>query len=304
MFLPVTKIQRFSTHDGPGIRTTVFLKGCPLRCIWCHNPEAQSCRQQIFYTPSNCIWCSACMSACPNGAHLLNADGTHLFDVKKCTGCLNCAKVCPSNAIEPVSKLMTCEEIFNTVIKDMAFYGDIGGLTLSGGEPLMHPEGCFELLMRAKDTGITTAIETSGYFDSAYIHRLAEVVDLFLWDFKDGNAQRHKKNTGVTNEKILQNLFLLDKKATKILLRCIMVKGINMDDSNLEAIARTAVRLEHCVGVELLPYHAYGGSKNKQMGYEENGNKDWVPSAQDLKNAKEKLLEFESSMASLLIGFK
>lgn len=289
MLLPVTNIQRFSTQDGPGIRTTVFLKGCPLRCKWCHNPETQSSRQQIFYTAQNCIGCGACIEVCPKGAHFLDKDNSHRFDVTLCTGCLSCTNACPANAVEPVSKLMSPDEIIHVVLKDKVFYGNEGGITISGGEPLMHAEGCLGLLQLAKENGLSTVIETSGYFDEAYIEQLAKLTDLFLWDFKDGDAQRHMENTGVSNEKIMHNLFLMDAQETEILLRSVMVKGINMDDIHLCKMAETVSKLKHCIGAELIPYHAYGGSKNEQLGYEDNGRKDWIPAKDEMHAANERL---------------
>ncbi len=286
---PVINIQRFSTKDGPGVRTTVFFKGCPLRCRWCHNPETQSAKRQIFYTAQNCIGCGECVRVCSAQAHLFDVVGIHRFDVNKCAGCMSCAAVCSSKAIEPAGREMSADEIMEVVLKDKAFYGETGGITLSGGEPLLHGEGCVELLEKAKRHGMTAAVETSGFFDAGLINRVAPLVDLFLWDLKDGNAERHKLYTGQTNEIILKNLFEVDKYPTSILLRCIMVAGVNMDDENYRHIADTYARLSHCVGVELLPYHAYGGSKNKQLGYEDNGNKSWVPSREDLVLAEEKL---------------
>lgn len=283
--LLVTNIQRFSTHDGDGIRTTVFLKGCPLRCVWCHNPETQSARQQIFYTEQNCIGCGACFKACPNQAHFLSVDDCHRFDVKKCTGCGACTLKCPAKALEVTAKLMSLQEIMDQVMRDKAFYGKNGGITISGGEPLMYPEECIELLKMAKTEKISTAIETSGFFDGKYIPLLAEYTDLFLWDFKDSDRERHNRNTGVYPDTILENLFTLDKFNVKILLRCILVSGVNTTEEHYRALAETYHKLSHCVGVELLPYHAYGGSKMVQIGYADNGKKEWVPSQTDIRHA-------------------
>lgn len=284
MKLPITNIQRFSTHDGPGIRTTVFLKGCPLSCVWCHNPETISPKQQIFYTAQNCIGCGACTEECPNKAHLLK-DGCHVFDVTRCDGCGRCVSVCPTGALEAASKSMSIEEITDIVMRDKAFYGKTGGITLSGGEPLLHPVGCIELLKKAKSEGITTAIETSGFFDRRYIPELVKYTDLFLWDFKDSDYERHKKQIGVYPDEILNNLFILDNYNVKILLSCILVNGINTIQEHYSAIAETYHKLSHCVGVKLLPYHAYGGSKMVQLGYLDNGRKEWVPNNTVLRDA-------------------
>ena len=196
MLIPITKIQRFSTHDGPGIRTTVFMKGCPLRCKWCHNPETQLLRNQVFYTPQKCIGCAECIKVCKNGAHKMDEEYGHVFNSTLCIGCLKCARVCPTQALESTSCDMSVSEIMDIVMKDYAFYSDKGGITLSGGEPMLHAEECLELLSLSKKSGISTAIETCGYFDENYIEQIAKVTDLFLWDFKDGNTNRHKENTG------------------------------------------------------------------------------------------------------------
>ncbi|NLB43147.1 MAG: glycyl-radical enzyme activating protein [Clostridiales bacterium] len=210
MRLPVTNIQRFSTQDGPGIRTTVFLRGCPLSCKWCHNPETQSFHQQILYTEQYCIACGACVETCPVNAHYLNTDNVHCYDSSKCIGCLACSRVCPSNAIEPASRDMSTDEIMETVLSDKVFYGDKGGITLSGREPLFHMEGCISLLESSKKANITTVIDTSGYFNESKIDELIHLTDLFLWDYKDGNSQRHLNYTGVHNQKILDTLFLAE----------------------------------------------------------------------------------------------
>ena len=188
--------------------------------------------------------------------------------------------------------MMSVEQIMDTVLKDKVFYGDKGGITLSGGEPLMYVEGCLALLYAAKKNEVSTAVETSGYFDTSCIDEMTDLVDTFLWDFKDGNNERHMEYTGVSNEKIINNLLLADKKSKNIILRYIMVKGVNMEDENFRAIADTYHSLKHCTGVELIPYHAYGGSKNEQLGYGNNGRNDWIPSSSDINAAKEFLRFF------------
>ncbi len=283
--LLITNIQRFSTHDGDGIRTTVFIKGCPLRCKWCHNPETQSFDRQILYMAQTCIECGACAAICPNQAHGFNQDHIHQFHVEQCTACGRCLTVCPTGAVEAAAKLMSTDEIMDQVERDKAFYGSTGGLTLSGGEPLAHAEECLELLKRAKAENLTTAVETSGFFDGAYIPQLAEYTDVFLWDCKDSDARRHKTYTGVNPDKILSNLHQLDRYDVKVILRCILVNGVNTEETHYRALAGLYHQLSHCTGVELLPYHAYGGSKMVQMGYADNGVKAWIPPPDVLRQA-------------------
>lgn len=283
---PVTKIQKFCTHDGPGIRTTVFLKGCPLRCEWCHNPETQSSMKEYFYNTQFCIGCGNCASVCPAGVHKFDNEKGHIVDRTDCIRCMKCVDVCPTGALESCAKEMHAADVFNIVLQDKAFYEDNGGLTISGGEPMVHPEFTIELLLRSKAAGITTAIETCGYFGEKWIKTIAPLTDTFLWDFKDGNIERHKKYTGVSNERIIRNLHLVDEYDTNIRLRCIMVKSVNMDEANLSAIADCYKSLSHCEGVELLPYHVYGSSKRVQIGGDDNGNTEWVPNKTDLNKAK------------------
>lgn len=283
--LPVTQIQRFCVHDGPGIRTTVFLKGCPLHCAWCHNPETQAVRPQILYTDTLCIHCGACASVCPEDAHRLTESG-HLFDVSLCRGCLSCAKVCPSTAIEGVGNPISVSDLIKEIKKDRAFYGTEGGLTLSGGEPLLHKEAALALLRAAKEEGIHTAVETCGFFDGEHIEEIVEAVDLFLWDFKDSDPVRHEQNTGVRPEKIWDNMRKADALGGKIRLRCLLIRGINTNEDHYQAIVKMAQSLKHCQGIDLLQYHAFGGSKMKRLGFEDNGHKEWIPTEEDVQKAK------------------
>lgn len=289
MQLPVTKIQRFSTHDGDGIRTTVFLKGCPLRCAWCHNPETQRMKNEILFIPGKCVGCGGCLSVCPASAHRLIKD-EHVLNRDLCAGCGRCAEACPSGALQSDCVMMFLEEILDQTLRDRAFYGDAGGITLSGGEPMAHPRESIILLRMAKDAGLNTALETCGHFDATYIPALCAVTDHFLWDFKDGDDARHIQNTGVSAQAILSNLFAVDALSSRVTLLCIMVKAVNMDDKNFSAIADTFRALSHCDGVELLPYHPYGGSKNAQLGRGDNGRRDWVPSRKDMDAAKAALM--------------
>ena len=283
--VPVTKIQRFSTHDGPGLRTTVFFKGCPLRCKWCHNPETQSAKNQIFYTARFCIGCGACVSVCPGGAHKMTESG-HIFEASKCEGCLQCAAVCPAKACEPCAQSMAIDDILSAVDRDRAFFGKEGGLTLSGGEPMAHPEAALALLEGAKARGLNTALETCGFFPADRLERLSGCVDLFLWDFKDSDSKRHEQNTGVPNGPILDNLRRLDSLGARIRLRCVMIRTINMNDAHYAAIADLALSLKGCEGADLLPYHPFGGSKAVQLGLADNGRTDWIPEADELARAK------------------
>ncbi len=259
----VTNIQRFCMHDGPGIRTVVFFAGCPLRCRWCHNPETQISRPQIYYDEKKCIRCGACGS-CINGAHTFAPD--HLYFRKVCTACGQCTIHCSTGALSPVSSLMKTSDILKEVYKDMAFYGKIGGMTLSGGEPMGQPEAALALLREAKQAGISTAIETSGYFDESYISELCRYTDVLLWDFKDSDDLRHTANTGVSNRKILSNLRQADRFDVTIILRCILLKNINYNPEHLEKIRALSQSLIHCSRVDFLPYHPMGDSKNRLLG--------------------------------------
>ena len=282
--LAVAEIQRFCMHDGPGVRTVVFLKGCPLRCAWCHNPEMQKAEQEMLFYPNQCISCGACVSACPAGAQILYPE--RRFERETCVACGLCARVCCTNAPVPAAKHMTTEDILSEVLKDRAFYGEVGGITLSGGEPMLHGQASVEVLRACKEAGLSTALETCGYFDGELIPSLVPRVDLFLFDVKDTDEARHRAYTGVSNRRILENLRRIDRLGGRTRLRCILVQGVNTDGGHYGALAELALGLAHCEGVEFLPYHAYAGSKMIPLGLEDNGRTEWIPDAEAVEGAK------------------
>ena len=285
--LKVTEIQRFCMHDGPGVRTTVFLKGCPLRCAWCHNPETQKNHAELTFYPSKCIGCGRCSDVCVQGVHQI--DGQRAVDRAKCNLCAECAKHCPTGALEICGTDMSIAEILSVVERDRAFYGEQGGLTLSGGEPLAQKEATLALLKAAKAQGLRTVLETCGYGDSDIIRQLVPFVDLFLWDIKDTDGAQHKQYTGVSNEIILKNLSLANEMNAKIRLRCILVNGVNTNEQHYANIANIATTLRNLDGVEWIRYHAYGGGKAVFIGAEDNGKAKWIPKKEQMDKAKDVL---------------
>lgn len=284
----IADIQHFCMHDGPGLRTTVFLKGCPLRCKWCHNPETQSAKNELLYYAKKCVSCGICAS-CGQKAHGFAA--AHAFDRRKCVACGECADNCPTNALELCGKEMPVEALLSEIVKDGAFYGETGGVTVSGGEPLMQAEEVASLFARCKQQGISTALESCGYGDFEKIRLLIPFCDLFLWDVKDTDPVRHKQNTGVSNEKILENLFSADGLGAKTRLRCILINGINTEEPHYRRLAEIAKQLKHCQGVEFLPYHGFGSAKAIAAGKDSFENESWIPTKEQLLAAKATLEE-------------
>ena len=287
--LPVTEIQRFCMHDGPGVRTVVFLKGCPLRCEWCHNPETQNNHEEMLYDARKCIHCGACLAVCAYKAQIMT--NGHEFNRDRCAVCGACTEVCPTEAMTAAAGDMTVDEILASVLRDRAFYGENGGVTLSGGEPMLHPEAVLRLLAVCREAGLHTAVETSGEFSRMFIPTLVKYAELLLWDVKDTNDERHKQYTGVSNARILDNLRLADGLGGRTRLRCIVVEGVNTEDAHWDAVAALYHELTCCEGVELLPYHAYGGSKMLPLGLADNGRKEWIPSSERMESIKKRLAD-------------
>jgi pyruvate formate lyase activating enzyme len=262
----VLSIDRCSMHDGPGIRTTVFLKGCPLTCLWCHNPESQAFKPELFFLHDRCRQCGACAAACEHGVHSI-VDGEHRIDRSRCVQCGRCVEACPNGALEIKGRTMTVEAVMAEVERDRAYFqASGGGMTLSGGEPTSQIRFCRALLEAAHTRGIHTCLETSAYTPGDRLVDLARHVDLFLIDWKETDPERHEQYTGVEQPRIRENLLALDAVGAKVLLRCPIVPGLNDRPDHLAGIARMAEQLRHVVGVEVMPYHPMGASKARSIG--------------------------------------
>ena len=265
----IINIQHFCTDDGPGIRTTVFFKGCPLRCVWCHNPESHNARTELMYRAEKCRSCGACVSVCPSGAHSVGEGGTHLFSRDLCTSCHKCADVCVFQALETVGEKKSVDEVLAELLSDRIFYETSGGgVTLSGGEPTAQPTFVKELLSACKREGLHTAMETCGFCSGETLMQLAPLVDLFLLDWKISDDALHQRYTGVSNQPIVENLARLDACGARVILRCPLIPDINLTEDHYLGIAALANRFRVVESIDLEPYHPMGVGKTQALGRE------------------------------------
>lgn len=260
-------IKRYAIHDGPGIRTTVFFKGCPLRCQWCHNPEGQLGEQEIVWHRSRCPEdCKACLSFCPQEA--LDKKGRVLtIDRSKCDLCGKCQEICAYEALELIGREVLVREVMEEVEKDRIFFENSGGgVTFSGGEPLMQPEFLGELIDECHERSIPVTVDTCGYASPDILRRISEKDPLILYDVKIIDEERHKAHTGVSNEIILENLKILAKSGKDVVARIPLIRGINDDDRNIHKTAEFLFSLKSIKQINLLPFHKGGLDKYRRLG--------------------------------------
>ncbi len=347
----IFNIQKFSVHDGPGIRTTVFFKGCPLRCKWCHNPEGQCLEQELVIFDSRCLGCGMCIPVCPNRAlepvftlstdnkqsdtqiadetadkaanaarvitidtvgETKSGDAVHATDTKdtrgaedrpgavspivtdrqKCTVCGKCAEICPAAAREMAGKKVTSDWVINEILKDRIFYEQSGGgVTFSGGEPLMQPQFLCDLLLRCKDEGINTAVDTSGYAPFKVVEQVASLADIFLYDVKIMDPGKHAKYTGVSNELVLDNLSRLSQIHQLIIARMPIIPGMNDGEQNIRDTGKFLSKL-NIRQINILPYHNIGSDKYTRLGKAYCLKDVSQPDTEDMSKVKKQLEEF------------
>lgn len=257
-------IQRLSIHDGPGLRTTVFLKGCPLRCKWCHNPEGLSRKIQLKYMDEKCILCRKCIAVCSQKVHEI-IHNMHMVDFEKCNVCGMCIKECPSTALELWGQEFTAQEVIRLVSSDEPFFGEEGGITFSGGEVMMQPEFLLEMLQEAKKHSYNTCVDTSGYTKWENIEKILPYTDCFLYDIKAYSEEIHMAGTGCSNQRILENFKRLVQEQKKIYVRIPVIEEFNATTEEMGKIA--GLLQEYPVmGVTLMPYHVLGRAKRSFIG--------------------------------------
>jgi pyruvate formate lyase activating enzyme len=264
----VFNIQRFSVNDGPGIRTTVFLKGCPLHCRWCHNPESISPKKELILREDRCIRCGDCVNLCKNGA-ISQQDGTFITSRELCKQCGDCVQSCYAEAREIVGEEMTVEEVVNEIEKDAVFFDESGGgVSFSGGEPLLQHEFLFALLKVCKQKGLHTVVDTTGFTALTIMERIIPFVDLFLYDLKTLDDRKHREYTGVSNRVILENLQALVRWHKDIIVRIPVIPGVNDMSEDIQQIGSFVAELGGIREIQLLPYHQTGIDKYRRLGAE------------------------------------
>jgi len=289
----IFEIKRFAVHDGRGIRTTVFFNGCPLRCVWCHNPEGLDLKPKLAYYSNKCISCGECVLACAQNAHTLK-NGIHTFDRSKCISCGNCEKTCPGSALKLYGSQMTVDQLLPMLLEDRDFYDTSGGgVTFSGGECMLQINFLEEVLKKCKEQRIHTAIDTAGHVPRSYFERIIPYTDMFLYDLKAFDEDAHIKYTGKPNKLILDNLVFLDSCGKDIEIRIPYVPGCN--DGEMEKIANFLSQTKNVKSVKILPYHRYAESKYISLGMKST-LQDRLPTEEEINKAKELFTKYNISV--------
>jgi len=277
-------IKHYAIHDGPNIRTTIFFKGCPLSCHWCHNPEGIDVNITLVTRAGKCIDCGECIDSCPNKA-LQRSDTGVRRDDQLCAVCLSCLEICPALAHEPTGWQMTTEQLLCEILKDEPFYDQSGGgVTISGGEPLCQPESLLALLQGCAALGIHRTVDSSAFAPTATLLRIAEYTNLFLIDVKHMDDRQHQQYTGVSNELILHNLRILSEKGHPVRVRIPLIPGVNDDEINLRATGAFVAECTNIEGIDILPYHPAATAKYEKLGLKYKGMHYAAPSQGQMSN--------------------
>lgn len=288
----VFDIKKYAIHDGPGIRTTVFFKGCPLQCQWCHNPESWKDQAELGFRRGRCLRCGQCVDACPSEA--ISLDGDHpITDTEICRLCGQCIDVCLVGARQIIGEQMTVGEVMAEVERDVIFYDQSGGgVTFSGGEPLMQPDFLLALLNQCRKQNIHTAVDTSCYAEPEIVESIAEIVDLFLCDLKHTNNEMHERFTGVGNNLILDNIRLISQAGRKIIIRVPIIPGFNDDSANIEATGEFAASLQGVGRIDILPFNRGGVEKSSRLTDEIQSTQVDTPDAEQMNLIAESLSKY------------
>ena len=294
----IFNVQRFNTADGPGVRTLIFFQGCPLRCKWCVNPEGLERKPQVMFKSDFCVNCGKCVEVCPVGIHRMDDEGRHYINRSiRCIGCRECEKACIPKALSIMGEEKTVSELLEMIEADRTFYEmSGGGVTLGGGEVTSQPEAAISLLEACKRVGINTAIETCGYCSLGNLKKLAKFTDLFLFDLKHIDSQKHYEWTGVHNELIIENIQYLLNHGVNVKVRMPLLKGVNDRKEDIEGIARLLTPFQdykNFRGIDLLPYHKMGVGKYRQLDMDYPIEGDPSLSGEDLDQMEAWIREYD-----------